>query len=123
MKNQILITRKIKKLSLIFVLIISIASCSKNDDNSSGQDNNNCTQNSSLENTIWLGNGDRNGETITFSSNGEYSWNADWGNRSGLYCFDGTNGNFDETIRFTISENVITLNPEDQGGTGVFIKQ
>ena len=112
--------KNLKVITLFLVLTISFASCSDSEDS---PENNNCSNNSNLVNTVWIGDGDRDGEKITFTSVTEYFWEADYGNRNGSYCFDGANGNFDEVIRFTLSGDIITLNSEDQGGTGKFYKQ
>ena len=71
-----------------------------------------------------IGNGDRNGEKIIFTSNKNYTWEADYGNHDGEYCYDGTDGKFKSSIRFVIvNGNEIVLNSENQGGTGTFNKQ
>lgn len=104
---------------LIFSTLISCGS----DDTDNTDPTSNCTENLSLESTVWKGNGDRNGETITFVSISDYSWMASWGEKKGEFCYDGLSGNFDNTINFKVSGNEIVLNSDDQGGTGTFDRQ
>ncbi|QTE21060.1 hypothetical protein [Polaribacter cellanae] len=104
-----------KKIILIFTMILGICACSNSDE----QDN---PFGGELVGTVWLGKGDDEGESYSFLSNKDYKFVERGFIETGTYTFDGTNGtliNPDGTFSFKIDG--ITMTVED-GSSSVFIK-
>ena len=104
-----------KKVILIFTMILVISACSNSDETDNPFDG-------ELFNTIWLGTGDDEGESYAFLSDIDFKYVGEGTIENGTYIFDGTNGvltTSSSVHTFKIEGNKMTV---EDGSSSVFIK-